>query len=302
MSELDPRTLDRLAELIVDIGGPYERKGYELAILLEHAKWEDPPLYDGSPRVPWLREQFEARQEHAGDIERLLCRVCDPIEYDDGTATADEFRRAINERLAPNWMVITLVSGRPVLGELTADGSDTTFAEPPDLRHRLETLITDKETVNVLMGRIEETRICVSGGAYRMATIGIGTFIEGLLLAVLLERDDDLRTNGFPDVRQRITPEKRSKQRKDADWVSMELLIDTAFAKNWVQLDATTFTHAIRDFRNFIHPRKEITEQPQFDADTVMLCWGPVQALLNDLEQNVPPLAATVKSGDVRAQ
>ncbi len=65
------------------------------------------------------------------------------------------------------------------MGELTADGRDTTFAEPLDLQQRLETLIADKKTIDVLMGRIEETRICVAGGAYRMATIGIGTSSKG---------------------------------------------------------------------------------------------------------------------------
>jgi hypothetical protein len=290
MLTLDPRTLDRLAEVIVDIGGPYERKGYQLEALLQRAKWETPPDYDGSPRVPWLRDALEAHQDHDGELERLLCRVCDPIEYDDGAASADEFRTVINEKLATEQLIVTLVSGRPVLGTLGSDGHQATFAEPPDLQLRLEALIADRETVEVLMGRIEETRICVSGGAYRMATIGIGTFIEGLLLAILLEHDADLRANGFPDVRTRVQSDGRAKKRFSADRVSMELLIDTVYVKNWIQLDATAFAHAVRDFRNFIHPRKEVTEQPRFDADTIMLCWGPVQALLNDLEQNVPSM------------
>ncbi|WP_328410775.1 hypothetical protein [Nocardia sp. NBC_00403] len=292
MSALDPLTLDRVAELIVDIGGPYERKGYQLEALLQRAKWIDPPIYDGSPRVPWLRDQFEARQQNSGELERLLCRVCDPIEYDEGAVIANEIRAAVNDRLAPEHLVVTLVGGRPVLGEIGSDGHKPTFSEPPDLRRRLEMLVADTETVDVLMGRVEETRICATGGAYRMATIGVGTFIEGLLLAVLLERDEDLRINGFPDVRQRISPDKRTTKRSKADWVSLELLIDTAYAKNWVQLDAAAFAHAVRDFRNFIHPRKEISEKPRFDADTVMLCWGPVQALMNDLEQNLPTSGA----------
>ncbi|MFB8005191.1 hypothetical protein [Nocardia sp. NPDC056000] len=292
MLPLDPKTLDRLAELIVDIGGPYERKGFQLEVLLRHAGWDDPPAYDGSPRVPWLREQLELRRDDLADVERLLCRVCDPIEYDDGAMTADVFRAEVNARLESEQLIITMVSGRPVLGTRGSDGNDTTFAEPPDLRQRVESLVGDQQTVEVLMGRIEETRVCVAGGAYRMATIGIGTFIEGLLLAVLLEHDKDLRDNGFPDIRRKVPADKRFPKRTSSNRVSMELLIDTAFDKRWVQFDATVFAHAIRDFRNFIHPRKEILEQPKFDADTVMLCWAPVHALMNDLEQNVPPLAA----------
>ncbi|WP_134731655.1 hypothetical protein [Amycolatopsis nivea] len=290
MFPLDYRTAVRLAEVIVDMDGSYERKGYQLEELLRHAGWADPPEYDGSRRVPWLRDQLVERADNHAEIERLLCRVCDPIEYDDGAAVAEEFRLVVNEKLAPEGLVVTLVGGRPVIGELAADGGNPVFAEPPELQRRLKNLIADEKTIEVLMGRVAEARICVEGGAYRMATIGIGTFIEGLLLSVLLERDEDLRKHGFPDVRQRIAPDKRSTKRSSPDWVSMELLIDTAFAKDWVQLDATAFAHTVRDFRNFIHPRKELAESPRFDADTVMLCWGPVQALLNDLEQNLEPV------------
>ncbi len=52
--------------------------------------------------------------------------------------------------------------------------------------------------------------------------------------------------------------------------------------------------HTVRDFRNFVHPRKELVDQPAFDRDSVMLCWGPVRALLNDLEESLDDLAPSV--------
>ena len=281
MFPLDSRTLDRVAGVIVDIGGPYERKGYQLEGLLKRAGWADPPAYDGSPRIPWLFEQLTARQDNHAEIERLLCRVCDPIEYDDGALVADEFRAVVNEKLAPEGLVVTLVGGRPVVGELSAEGTQPRFSEPPELARRIEALIADPKTVEMLTRRVEETRVCESGGAYTMAIIGIGSFVEGMLFALLTERDEDIRKNGFPDLYQR-------NHRVKPDRATLQLLIDTAHHKDWIQLDATTFLHRVRDFRNFVHPRKELAEQPRFDADSVMLCWAPVHAILNDLEQNVP--------------
>lgn len=58
MFPLDPRTIERLAKVIVDIDGPYERKGWQLETLLGHAGWDDAPSYDGSARVPWLIEEM----------------------------------------------------------------------------------------------------------------------------------------------------------------------------------------------------------------------------------------------------
>jgi hypothetical protein len=281
MIPLDSRTVERLAEVIVDIGGPYERRGYELAQLLKSASWADPPEYDGSPRVPWLAEQLTLRRENRVEIERLLCRVCDPIEYDGGSAVAEDFRGAINEKLAPEGVVVLYTSGRPVVGRLAPDGKQATFSEPADFRRRLEHLLSDQVTIDMLMGRLEETRICEAGGAYTMAVIGIGSIVEGLLLQLLLERDEELRTRGFPDSRDPA-------RRKKPDRVSLQELIDIAHGKDWIQLDATRFVHNVRDFRNFVHPRKELAERPRFDRDSVMLCWAPVHALLNDLEENVP--------------
>lgn len=285
MFPLDSRTVGRLAEVIVDMGGAYERKGYQLEELLRHAGWADPPEYDGSPRVPWLRDQLTERADSHAEVERLLCRVCDPIEYDDGAATADDFRAVVNEKLAPEGLVVTLIGGRPVIGELTAEGEQPRYSVPPEIRKRLGSLITDTGAVDMLTRRVEETQACEAGGAYTMAIIGIGSFVEGLLLTVLTERDNDIRANGFVNPRQQS-------QRIKADRATLEMLIDITHAKDWIQLDAKKFAHNVRDFRNFIHPRKEMSEQPRFDADSVMLCWAPVHAILNDLEQNLQPIGS----------
>jgi hypothetical protein len=278
MFPLDPRTVERLAEVIVDIEGPYERKGWELERLLEHAGWPYVPPYDGSPRILWLAEQITDRGDDHAAIERLLCRVCDAVEYDDGTASAEDFRRSINEKLRPERLVVTVVGGRPVLGELNVDGSSPVFAEPPDFEQRLRGLIQDASTAAALVKRAAETRIAERGGAHTLAIIGIGSVVEGLLLALLLENDSQLRQNGFRDKHgKRIAPER----------AGMELLIDTAHSSGWIQLDAKDFMHTVRDFRNFVHPRKEWAEQPDFDDDSVKLCWAPVHALLNDLEQRM---------------
>ncbi|GAA4666281.1 hypothetical protein [Amycolatopsis dongchuanensis] len=285
MIPLDPRTVERLAELVVDVGGPYERRGYELERLLRNSGWADVPDYDGTPRIPWLIDQLTERRNNRAEIERFLCRVCDPIEHDGGVPVGEEFRNHVNALLAPEGLVILYASGRPVVGSLEQGGEHATFSAPADFRARLERLLADRLTVDMLMNRLEETRICESGGAYTMAVIGIGSIVEGLLLQLLLERDKELRENGFPDLR-----DPQGNRRKKPDRVTLEQLIDTAHDKDWIQLDATRFVHNVRDFRNFVHPRKELAERPRFDRDSVMLCWAPVHALLNDLENNVSPL------------
>lgn len=280
MAALDPRTVERIAALVVDDGGPYERKGWQLARFLAHSGWSDPPEYDGSPRIAWLTDQIHDRVDDQVAVEKLLCRVCDPVEYDEGLPAAEQFQRALNETLESERLVVSFVGGRPVLGELAADGAGPQFSEPPELERRISALLEDDRTARVLNRRVVETRICERGGAHTMAIISIGSVVEGLLLALLTERDADARDHRFVGRDGQVIRNKQP---------TLEMLIDTAYARGWIQLDAKTFMHQVRDFRNYIHPRKEFADEPDFDADSVRLCWTPVQSMLNDLESRLRP-------------
>lgn len=275
MSTLDPMTIERLVQIIVDPGGPYERAGWQLQRLLEHAGWPDPPEYDGSYRVPWLTEVLLERKHDRVAIERLICRVCDPLEYDEGLPAAERIRTSVNEKLTPEGLAVSYVGERPVIGELLADGSGSAFTEPPELEKRIEALLRDADVARALNRRVRETRICERSGAHTMAVIGIGSVVEGLLFTLLTERDPEAAAHKFVG---------RDGQPVTSAKPSLEMLINTAYARGWIQLDAKTFTHTVRDFRNYVHPRREFAERPEFDADSVRLCWAPVHAMLNDLE------------------
>lgn len=275
MFPLDDRTVERLARMIVDIGGPYERPSWQLVQLLKGAGWTDVPEYDGSPRVPWLADQMIARRDSRTDIEGLLCRVCDPLEYEDGMAAAAEFAGTVNDILLPEQLAVSFVGQRPVVGAVGENGEHTAFDAPENLDSRLRRLVNDECAAELLVRRFNETVLCERTGAYTMAIIGIGSFVEGLLYSLLTERDAVIRDHGFP-VNGRIVKPREA---------SLELMINTAHAKGWIQLDAKDFMHNVRRFRNFVHPSAELDKQPMFDQESVTLCWAPVKALLNDLER-----------------
>ncbi|WP_222853763.1 hypothetical protein [Fodinicola acaciae] len=231
--------------------------------------------YDGSARVRWLADELASRRDERALVERLLCRVCDPREYDDGLASAEEFRNVLNDILELEGLAVVFVGRQPVVAELGHDGLTPFFSAPPDLEQRIRSIIRDDRTVAVLSRRAAETVACEQVGAHTMAIIGIGSLIEGVLMAVLQEHGPADQT--YVDRNGKAVSSSRP---------TLEQLIDTAHARNLIQLDAKDFMHKVRDYRNYVHPRKELAEQPAFDADSVRLCWGPVQAVLNDLEQH----------------
>ncbi|WP_433185681.1 hypothetical protein [Actinoallomurus sp. CA-150999] len=275
MFPLDPKTIERLTKIICDLGGPYERTGRELEQLLHRAGWSEPPEYDGTPRIQWLLETLQDEDTDQSLIESLLRRICSPIEYDDGAQSAELVREEVNKVLEPEGLVITSNRSHPILGELIADEDRIVFSAPADLEARLRRLISDADAVTWLVARAAETQICEQNGAYVFALVGIGSFVEHLLLCVLTEHDAQIAAQGLV---------AGNGNRVRAERASLDLLIQTAHSKGWIQLDAKDFMDKVRDYRNFVHLRLQRQRDLAPDQDTVMLCWGPVRAVLNDLE------------------
>ncbi|QKW52841.1 hypothetical protein [Streptomyces buecherae] len=280
MKKLDTLTRERVARLIVDIDGPFERRGYQLEQLLQRAAWPSPPEYDGSPRILWLTEIMVDTNDLAA-LNRLFCRICDPLEYEDGLPSADLVRQELNNLLAAEGLAVTYVARRPVLGEMGTDGHSAVFSVPEDLEERIRPLVSSEEFLCQLMDRVNETQICEQHGAYGMALIGIGSFAEALLLDVLTYRDPSLR-RGIPQGGRCVAPER----------ASFALLLDTARTRGWIQMDAHDFMGIVREYRNFVHLRQQRERDVIPDRDTVGMCWGPVLAVLNDLETTREPAAA----------
>lgn len=275
MHPLDPRTRQRIVRILCDIDGPFERRGRGLEEFFRSAGLTNVPSYDGSARVQWATEVLEESAEDLAATVKVLGRLCDPVEYDEGGPAAEAVRHEVNEVLESEGLVVSLVSGRPVVAELAADGSATRHAAPSDLERRLSHLVRDHKALDLLLARAAETEICESNGAYVFAVIGIGSFIEGLLYSVLIERDIDLRDHGVARANGKRTP---------LSMVGLKELVDIAHHKGWVQVDAKDFLNTVRDYRNFVHPRQQLERELTPDRDTVMMCWGPVHAVLNDLE------------------
>ena len=123
---------------------------------------------------------------------------------------------------------------------------------------------------------MRESQSAEAGGSYLLALFGIGSFVEGLLFSVLTTRHPELAREGFSG---------RDGKKVRANFAGLDLLLDTAHERGLIQLDAKDFMRPVREFRNYIHPRRQFETNFTPDADTVAMSWPPVQALLNDLDE-----------------
>src|SRR5437764_1324957 len=104
MPVLDLRTIERLAELICDHGGPHARSVRALTRFLEGAGWD--VAYDGGARVPWLIEEIRQRNNDSGAIGGLLKRIIDPREYDGGIRESSTLVEPLNDLLAADGLQV----------------------------------------------------------------------------------------------------------------------------------------------------------------------------------------------------
>lgn len=272
MPVLDPRTIDRLAELICDLGGPHQRSVRQLERFLEGAGWEAPyPGYGG--RVPWLADMIRRRNDDGSAISALLRRVVDPREYGGDAVEARSLLEPVNSLLSADGFVVGLDGSRPYV-RMEANSSDRATTEKvaaalasPELRAKIRGLVSDEALADVLVSRLDEVDAARSHGAYVLAVIGTGSLVEGLLDDVMRRRDPEIR-----------------KQEK----TTLALLLDRAHSRGWIQPDVVDFSQVVRDYRNFVHPREQHRRGITPDEDTVLMCWQPVLALINDLDERLP--------------
>lgn len=273
MPVLDLRTTERLAELICDHGGPHARSVRALTRFLEGAGWD--VAYDGGARVPWLVEEIRQRNNDPEAIDALLKRIIDPREYDGGIKESSTLVEPLNDLLAADGLQVGHEDGgRPVvrrpddardLDELAARLAD------PELRQAVREIVGDSEMAKILVARLDEVAACRQAGAYLLAVIGIGSFVEGLLYDVVRPRDPETKKHPQP---------------------TLAFLLDRAHKRGWLQHDAFTFGGVVREYRNLVHPREQLNTAFEPDNDTVLLCWQPVLAAINDLQARLPRIGS----------
>jgi hypothetical protein len=93
--------------------------------------------------------------------------------------------------------------------------------------------------------------------------------MEGLLFDVLRIRDPETKNQKEP---------------------SLQFLLQRAHARGWIEHDALQFGDLAREYRNLVHPREQLMLKFFPDDDTLLLCWQPALAMINDLSKLLPGL------------
>ncbi|RTK96389.1 MAG: hypothetical protein EKK64_04080 [Neisseriaceae bacterium] len=140
----------------------------------------------------------------------------------------------------------------------------------------IQKLNLDSTLEKVINQRINEIQFGLNTNMPLSVIFLCGSSLEGILL--------NLATM-YP---QKFNESKCAPKNKDNnvkqlhDW-TLSNLIDACYELNFIKLDVKNFSHSIREFRNYIHPRQQAIQNFNPDKHTAIICWQVLQAAIADL-------------------
>lgn len=277
---MDGQTLELLAEMICGDDQekfPVYRSGSELTRFFQRIGFAN-ISHDGSTRKWWTLEALKSLSDN--NLKAVILRLANPKEYRADRKNTANAITCLNEILSLEGLKIELSGISPQLracaADFSMDISDVKDLKPlpkPDFSK----LNIESKLSNVLSARWIEVEICVSNGAYLSATILMGSMLEGLFLSTLSRNPKEANLAASAPF-----DKKKNKVKDFTDWKLVEM-IDVAHDIGWIDYDVKKYSHALRDFRNFIHPHQQMLQQSYPDDDTCQISWLVVQATVNDL-------------------
>lgn len=137
-------------------------------------------------------------------------------------------------------------------------------------------LTSDGTLITLLQHRWDEVGRLMQAETPRFTLIALGSLLEGVLYA--RAQADPKRANT-----QVATPkDDQGKARPLRDW-SLNDFIQVAEQAGWIHSTRGKFSHVLRDYRNFVHPREEHARKETIDAATVDIAREVLIAILKDL-------------------
>lgn len=130
--------------------------------------------------------------------------------------------------------------------------------------------------VPVINARLSELAECSTKNAPFSVIVLCGSILEGLLLGVAVKNFEKFN-------KASSSPKDRNGKPKPIYEWNLSSLIDASYDAGYINLDVKKFSHALRDFRNFIHPYQQMACNFSPDEHTAKICLQVLKAAIASL-------------------
>ena len=222
----------------------------------------------GDSKAKRLRRFWELETDQS--VGKVLSAMLDVWKFENdrkgkaATSTVYSECKKINERL---------------LGKLqkeTGNINDFLTHDYGDIN--INHLKIDSTIIPILDFRIKEALKCIKNELSLSVIFLCGSILEGLLLAVATKNPKDFNQASCSPK------DSQGKVKTFPDW-TLANFIDVAHEIDYLGLDVKKFSHALRDFRNYIHPYQQMASRFNPDKHTAQICMQVLKAAIADLSK-----------------
>jgi len=145
-------------------------------------------------------------------------------------------------------------------------------------------LISDQRMQDILHSRWAECVSCLSAKAPLAATVMMGGLLEALLLARVNREADQASV-----FQAKAAPrDKQGKTRLLTEW-TLKNYIQVAHDLGWITVSAKDVGEVLRDYRNYIHPFKQLSHGVDLKMADSNLLWEVSKAITRQVINSAGP-------------
>lgn len=137
----------------------------------------------------------------------------------------------------------------------------------------------DFQFEQVITQRLDEIKKSLHSESALAVIFLCGSTLEGLLLHIAAQNPQKFNSSTSSPK------DKDGKVKQLHDW-TLDNLINVAHEENFIKLDIKKFAHTLKDFRNYIHPRQQASQNFNPDKHTAEISWKVLQATIANLTRN----------------
>lgn len=283
---LSPKTLEKLRQLINE--ETQHRSGPELVRLFNQLGFSD-SYGQGFPSRWMYTDARLAKLNGTPALDKCIRTIFSPAHFIGRAAELDAHILAFNRYLAfDKWRLlrekaeltfqkldeVEYDEGSPAT--TTEDGFlEREFADIPIVELGLEGPVS-----RVIEERIKEIEKCYKAEIHLAAIILAGSTLEGILLGVASRHPKQFNTSG------QAPKDKNGKTRPFHEW-SLSAFIDVALDIGLLRVDSHKFSHALRCFRNYVHPFEQMASGFSPRQQTAKICLQVLKAAIHDIRENI---------------
>ncbi len=257
---IEQKTIEKLRELINE--QTEYRSGPQLVTFFNELGFND--KYGSGFPSRWVYTEDKLNKINGTpELDKCIKKLFSPLNFIGRFHELDQHIESFNEYLSfDNWLVIR--DGKLISFKKASDDYFYTTANRPteELKEEqfldkefsdinLEKLGLEYAITEVLKLRLDEIEKCVKSSSSLSVIFLCGSTLEGILLGVASRYPKLFNTSNS-------TPKRDDGKVKQFHEWTLNSFINVAYENKILKEDVKKFSHALRDFRNYIHPYEQL--------------------------------------------